>query len=75
MSESVCQSALADFTDVTLASDDNYGKDEEVFNDGEDTFEEVFDDGEDIFKEVFVEIKERSKLVIKAKEVIRSDGL
>ena len=54
---------------------------EEVFNDGDDIFEEVFGDGDDIFEVVFVEIKERSYLVIKAKEVdiveevIWSDGL
>ena len=51
-----------------------------VFNDTEDIFEEVFDDGEDIFvlklfseqifvSKRFVEIKERSLLVIKVKEV------
>ena len=55
---------------------------EKVFDDGEDIFEEVFYDGEDIFLfEIFVVIKERSSLVIKAKEVrivkevIRGDGL
>ena len=48
---------------------------EEVFDDGENIFEEVFDDGENIFEELFDddEIKERSYLVIKAKEVMACD--
>ena len=48
MSESVCQSvsqsALAEFTDVTLVSDDTFRGDEEVFSDGKDIFEGVFSD-------------------------------
>ena len=42
---------------------------EEVSDKSEDSFGEVFDDGEDIFEDVEEVIKERTYIVIKAKEV------
>ena len=49
--------------------DDGEDISEEVFNDGKDIFSKVFDDAEDICEEVEKVIKERSYLVLKAKEV------